>query len=284
MQETVPVWQSSGVWYGSCSRVRPRATQMAVTGRGKMNVGTFVVLGFVGTAALVTACSASTEDVDVRPAAGTLDPMAKKSSPQLNLSHIECLDDGTVNAHFVLLFAGDAYPGTLSGTYLDDGVLTSFGPIEPTKTTGNVWHYNVSLTSGAIDIVSASVGSTTLHNPGEYAGNYFCGEDDPQCPVTVEAHSFCKPVGGKKGTSPATECGWLGLEYTSAKDESGGSIASETAYVAIVKGGSNGQDGVCAQGESSYNVYVNVVAGETELATGNGSGISHVTYCKCPTQ
>jgi hypothetical protein len=176
-------------------------------------------MGLVGVAALVGACSATTEDATVQPEAGELAPMAKRTARQLNLSHIECLEDGTVNAHFVLLFAGSANPGTR--------------------------------------------------------------EDNPQCEVAVSAHSFCDSPTNLG--NPGAECAYLGLDWTSAKDSTGGSTASETAYVAIVKGGGDGPDGVCPQGEVSYNVYVNVVAGQTQLATGNGSGISHVTYCKCPT-
>jgi hypothetical protein len=240
-----------------------------------MNTRSIVVMGFLGMAALVTACSATTEDPIARPEEGSVGPNAKKSSPQLNLSHIECLEDGTVNAHFVLLHYTGGNPGPITGA-------SNQGPFSAPagKNTGNVWHYNVSLSAGAIEILSATAAGTSLHNPGEYSGNYFCGGDDPECPVTVQEGNFC--ANPSDLGNPGAECAYLGLDWTSAKDETGGSTATETAYVAIVKGGSNGPDGVCAQGETSYNVYVNVVDGQTALETGNGSDISHVTYCKCP--
>ena len=75
-----------------------------------------MVMGFVGVAALVTACSAMTEDTIARPEQGSVGPNAKKTGAQLNLSHIECLEDGTVNAHFVLLHHGGSAPGPITGT------------------------------------------------------------------------------------------------------------------------------------------------------------------------
>src|SRR6187200_3318005 len=89
-------------------------------------------LGFVGLAALLAACSASSTDASVAPLQPSLETEAKggTQAPMLNLSHIECLEDGTVNAHFVLLFWGSSNPGPLSGTYLDgDGVEHSFSGI-----------------------------------------------------------------------------------------------------------------------------------------------------------
>jgi hypothetical protein len=38
----------------------------------------------------------------------------------LDLSHIACADDGSVTAHFVLLFYGKSQPPPLNGTYDDD--------------------------------------------------------------------------------------------------------------------------------------------------------------------
>ena len=42
---------------------------------------------------------------------------SQTGAPMLNLSSISCTDSGTVDVHFVLLFAGSATPGDLSGTY-----------------------------------------------------------------------------------------------------------------------------------------------------------------------
>lgn len=68
--------------------------------------------------------------------------------PRLNLSHIECTEEGEVLAHFVLLFAGVQLPGDLTGSYSGG----TFGPVEPGKSSGNVWHYNVILPSGEIEV------------------------------------------------------------------------------------------------------------------------------------
>ena len=125
----------------------------------------------------------------------------KVQDPMLNLSHIACLEDGSgVDAHFVLLFwAGTTPPPTLNGTYKNDpaGAPIPFSA-DAGKNTGNVWHYDVTLPSGYIEIVSASVGSVMLHNPGEYTGTYDCGVPPSECSVVVEPQDvFCtdKPLG-----------------------------------------------------------------------------------------
>jgi hypothetical protein len=229
-------------------------------------------------AALVTACNGllAGDDVETKPTDQSLDTLAKRTTPQLNLSHIACVEDGTVTAHFVLLFWGSSTPPDLTGT-------SNQGPFSasPGKNTGNVWHYNVTLSAGEIEILSASVGGVTLHNPSEYSGNYACGPTNPECPVEVTAGSFC--AAPSTLGNPGAECASLGLAWTEGKDDGlkGGSfVATETAYVAIVKGG-NGS--TCPGGQASYNVYVNVTAGDT-LVTGNGTDVSHVTYCACPAE
>jgi hypothetical protein len=97
---------------------------------------------------------------------------------QLNLSHIECVEEGEgenlVEVHFVLLNVPDGItPDTLTYTY---------GTIEPGAHTGNVWHYTDYLPDGYYNIASASVEvngvTVSLHNPGDYAGNYDCSEDE----------------------------------------------------------------------------------------------------------
>ena len=100
----------------------------------------FAVLGVLTLGALAAACTSPTEDPVARPGGGTLDPSAKATqSPKLNLSHIACTPDGNVVAHFVLLFAGNATPGNLTGTYSGG----AFGPVAPSKSTGNVWHLSL---------------------------------------------------------------------------------------------------------------------------------------------
>lgn len=97
--------------------------------------------------------------------------------------------------------------------------------------------------------------------------------------VDVQAGSFCsKPLG-----KPEDECAKLGLDWSGVKDddlEGQTHAASVAAFAAIVKGGRGGGENACPRGESSYRVYVGVSAGDV-LQTGNGTGVSHVTYCTC---
>jgi hypothetical protein len=219
--------------------------------------------------------------------------------PKLNLSHIQCSEGGGVLAHFVLLFAGGDVPGKLTGVASSG----SFGPTAPEKHSGNVWHYNVTLSSGEIEIQSATVTTAAgvivaLHNPGEYTGNYQCGalenppaegggdppdgggEDPPaedeSCPVAVAAQDvFC----GEPFGNPGEECGAFGLLVLGKDDGLSGTsvVARQNADVALVKSGSNG----CEDGQTSYRVHVGVQAGDT-LSTPFDQSISHVTYCACP--
>ncbi|MGA2504805.1 MAG: hypothetical protein ABSG01_12005 [Anaerolineales bacterium] len=99
---------------------------------------------------------------------------------QLNLSHIQCVN-GQVEIHFVLQNVPDGVtPGTLSYTY---------GSIDPTNHTGNVWHYYDYKPDGYYNVTSASVvvnGTTvSLHNPGDYADTYNCGTTPPQANASV---------------------------------------------------------------------------------------------------
>ena len=199
--------------------------------------------------------------------------------PRLNLSHIECTEEGEVLAHFVLLFAGDQLPGELTGSYSGG----TFGPVEPGKNSGNVWHYNVILPSGEIDIYEAKTTTSTgipveLANPSEYAGDYECGTVE-ECPIVVEpVDVYCtnKPLG-----NPGAECGAFGLLPQGKDDNLTGLTfnATQDAYVAIVKSGNHG----CGPGYSAYRIYVNVFAGDA-LSTPRDQNISHVTYCACPTE
>jgi hypothetical protein len=238
------------------------------------------ILSVLAVATLVGACGGTADDGSTveGPGSALAGQHEQAKAPMLNLSHIECTEDGHVLAHFVLLFAGHQTPGDLTGTY-NGG---TFGPVAPEKNTGNVWHYNVILPSGDIDIYSATTTTAggiqvSLHNPGEYAGNYQCGPDVDECPVVVEPQDvYCtdKPMG-----NPGEECAALGLVPQGKDDNLSGLsfVATQDAYVAIVKSGTHG----CGPGNSSYRIYVNVSAGDT-LWTPVDQGISHVTYCACP--
>jgi hypothetical protein len=244
-----------------------------------MKTVSWLAAGVLGVAALVTACNGlvAGDDVDTKPTDPNLETLAKRTAPQLNLSHIACADDGTVTAHFVLLFWGSSTPPDLTGTS-NQGPFTA----SASKNSGNVWHYNVTLSAGEIEILSASVGGVTLHNPGEYSGNYACGPTNPECPVQVTAGQFCADPSTLG--NPGNECAYLGLAWTEGKDDNltGPSFTvTESAYVAIVKGGNGG---TCPIGQASYNVYTNVTAWQTSVNTGNGTDVSHVTYCACPAQ
>jgi hypothetical protein len=243
----------------------------------KANIGHY--LGAVALVAAVSACG--TADMDAR-GNGEASQAVRDSgkNAKLNLSHIECTEDGDVLAHFVLLFAGSGQPGALTGTY-NGG---DFGPTEAEKNSGNVWHYNVILPSGEIDIYSATTttssgASASLHNPSEYAGDYQCGEIIEDCPVEVEAADlFCtdQPLG-----NPGEECGAFGLVPQGKDDNLSGLtfVATQDAYVALVKSGSRG----CERGGSAYRVIVDVSEGDT-LSTPVDQDISHVTYCACPAE
>jgi hypothetical protein len=223
------------------------------------------VVGVMSLGVLGTGCGTAGEESSQSAAA--------VQSAKLNLSHIECTEDGQVLAHFVLLFYGKNTPPALTGTWSGG----TFGPVDAYKSSGNVWHYEVFLPSGYVEILSATVGSVTLHNPSEYSGDYQCG-DVQACEVVVEPQDvFCsdKPLG-----NPGAECAEFGVVPAGKDDNLTGLtfIASMDAYVAIVKSGNHG----CSPGEAAYRIYVNVHAGDA-LQTPADQNISHVTYCDCPT-
>ncbi len=115
---------------------------------------------------------------------------ANGQSLQLNLSHIECTDEG-VEVHFLLLNVPDGItPGTLTYTY---------GTIEPGAHTGNVWHYTDYLPDGYYNITSASVvvdGQTVqLHNPGVYSGEYNCSPDEASVDVQLGVCQWTQQTG-----------------------------------------------------------------------------------------
>src|SRR4029079_6288794 len=124
-----------------------------------------------------------------------------------------------------------------------------------------VWHYNVYLPSGSIDITSATIDGTgiQLHNPDEYAGDYQCGGQSPACAGNgTQAGLVCTdhPL-----TNPGDECAAFGLLPLGKDDGLTGLTFTATmdAYVALVKSGTH----PCGGGNSAYQVYVNVHAGDT---------------------
>jgi hypothetical protein len=94
----------------------------------------------------------------------------------------------------------------------------------------------------------------------------------PTCPALeiIKEGAFClsKPFG-----SPKAECSAFGLQPVASDDLQGGlsTPATTTASLALVKAG------LC------YNLYLGVTQGETLNAPYN-QGISHVTYCNCPSE
>lgn len=201
-----------------------------------------------------------------------------RSTPQLNLSHIACAEDGSVEVHFVLLFAGDKQPGLLTFKY-NEGESVS---VEPGANTGNVWHYTTYLKSGWIDVTGAEVKTASgdlvsLHNPGEYEGYYECAKVEA-CHVAVTPQQFCldNPLGNE-----GAECGYFGLDVLGKDDGLSGTSYASTrdAYVAIVKAA------------KCYQVFVDVAKGDTlespwvwseKKQQDEQQDISHVTYCACP--
>jgi hypothetical protein len=214
-----------------------------------------------------TASSQSSVSAEARSAAPT-------QPAKLNLSHIECVD-GAVEIHFVLLFVPDGVtPGTLTYTY---------GTIEPGPHTGNVWHFTASgLPDGFYDVTGAMVTLSngtvvTLHNPGDYAGEYDCTPNEA-C-LTIDPEPILCFAPSDLG-SPEAECAAFGLPALGKDDDLSGStwIATQDAAMAIVKDGR----GPCPMGENAYRTYIDVHAGDVLEKPQDAGDISHVTYCGCP--
>ncbi len=111
-------------------------------------------------------------------------PVNANENYQLNLSHIECV--GTyVEIHFVLL-------NTSEGDTISDLTYT-YGTISPGPRTGNVVHFTDHVAPGFYNITNASVwvNSTlvTLHNPGDYSGNYGCQQQPSSTPTNTATHT-----------------------------------------------------------------------------------------------
>ena len=111
-------------------------------------------------------------------------PVNANENYQLNLSHIECV--GTyVEIHFVLL-------NTSEGDTISDLTYT-YGTISPGPRSGNVVHFTDQVAPGFYNITNASVwvNSTlvTLHNPGDYSGEYGCQQQPSSTPTNTATHT-----------------------------------------------------------------------------------------------
>jgi hypothetical protein len=118
---------------------------------------------------------------------------------QLNLSHIECR--GTyIEIHFVLL-------NTVEGDNISDLTYT-YGTIPPGPRSGNVVHFTDNVGPGYYNITSASVwvNSTlvTLHNPGDYAGNYGCQQQTTNTPTFTPTSTAVTPTNTPTFTPTST--------------------------------------------------------------------------------
>jgi len=202
---------------------------------------------------------------------------------QLNLSHIECTASGQVEIHFVLLnVPTGASVGNL--TWYKSGVAQS-PTVPPGPSTGNAIHFTVLVGSGFYDVTEATVNVggfiVRLHNPDEYAGQYNCGVacNTFQLPAQYQGNLIClsQPLG-----SPSAECGLFGLNPQGKDDGNGGQqqTATQSGALAIVKDGTVG----CGGGAQAYRFYPNVQSGNLLQQPNypNGGGISHITYCACP--
>lgn len=235
-------------------------------------------------AAFIAACSSNSGSPAAPSGAGgsTEAKPGGTSAYQLNLSHIECVEGGQVEIHFVLLHVPDGItPGSL--TWSNNNVAQA--PVAPTRRTGNVWHYNILVAPGTYNVTSASVlvnGVTVnLHNPGAYAGQYLCGPTTctgpPQIPSgwAAEGAVTCRVTAVE---TPSAECGLFGLAPDGRDTGNGTSsqAASKDAVLAVVR------DGPCdlPPGAFRYTYFTPVTQGE--ILNLPGSPISHITYCQCP--
>lgn len=120
---------------------------------------------------------------------------AQQQEPQLNLSHIECKEDGRLEIHFVLVHTEETpVPGTL--TFTDNGTEYSVGR---DKFTGETWHFSYYAQNGYHEITAASVEWNgqiyQLHNPKEYTGEYNCGDSPASASVTLGSCSWTEKDG-----------------------------------------------------------------------------------------
>ena len=111
-----------------------------------------------------------------------------QNPPQLNLSHIACVDgEGKVEIHFVLLnVPAGVTPGDLTFKVSVNGGASVTHTISYSKVTGNVYHYSYyEATNGTFNVTEASVSvgseTITLHNPGVYADYKSCVVTPPAC-------------------------------------------------------------------------------------------------------
>ena len=128
----------------------------------------------------------------------------RNCGPQLNLSHIECVNPqangNAVEVHFRLIGLDASVPVGDFVDFLSNGVWYQ---APKGNYTGNGWHYTVWLPDGNYDIEAATVlvdgVPISLHNPNEYAGDYNCL---PDASVTVTP-DVCTYNGQVSGTDVA---------------------------------------------------------------------------------
>lgn len=150
---------------------------------------------------------------------------------QLNLSHIECVEEPVggnyVEVHFVLLNVPDGItPGTLTYDY---------GSIAPGAHTGNVWHYTDYLPDGYYDIQNASVlvdgVSVYLHNPGDYAGQYDCSPRQNSASLSVgsDCEGWNVSVTASEGASYSAPSGTWNQPYIIESAPAGSVVVTWTS-------------------------------------------------------
>jgi hypothetical protein len=143
------------------------------------------------------------------------------------------------------------------------------------------------LTDAEVTLVfgTYTAGYSATVTPGGSIGPFsipgdWCGTGGGECTDSVSASVFChKPFGG----GGDNECrailpGSVSIPPGEGSFSSNAVIASTSAAFAVVKSGS----GSCPGGQSTYNVIVGVVGGETVLTSGTIQAVSHITYCDCP--
>lgn len=105
-------------------------------------------------------------------------------NPALNLSHIECLENGQIEAHFVLVHS----PGTGTPSQVTFG-WTPLGQTNQKNLTGSTWHFRAFFSSGTnfnlswafVNVPSWWPGPSTVwagNSINDYNGEYDCSEDE----------------------------------------------------------------------------------------------------------
>ena len=183
---------------------------------------------FIFASLVLTACADSVAQAKELETIGLAPPVKEM---QLNLSHIECVDE-SVEVHFVLLNV----PGVTPAEYVN---FTSNGNAYQAArgaNTGNAWHYYYHGPDGYYDVTEATVeanGETVvLHNDGDYTGNYNCGSDLCEDP-TIEYGEWSV----WEETSPNHRERSRTIYYVGEDDEDCGSDVETEEEVYICYGG-----------------------------------------------